>query len=397
LINHELNLDTSLKPRELLLQAKELLGLSFPENLSLKDQAHQIAVELMPAHPPTVAIEPATPIAVKQDRLQRRSDFLRLEFLAGPPCSAEKFVEDSSPALPGTPEAGSPAGVPAAPAALMLGASGEGPRRRAAAVCVEPAPLAEAAEGGTLECELPRLTLAEELLLLGVKADAGETLVLWSSAMSLGLRGCMLAELATRGRLVLAAAPELGCPERRLVVADGRPTGDELLDEALRIVAADTVARPVGYWIDLLAGDTWSINKMRQSIKSVRERSLAALVAKGVLEAKGLSISSVLGGSQHRLCPAAGALRALLLERVRAVLLARPLDVLPPRDLALCCLAFSCSVLDDAVSDFSVQQRKTAGCRLRLLIGGWAGGGGPPPAPPNLAVDVLRAVVAYLK
>ena len=45
----------------------------------------------------------------------------------------------------------------------------------------------------------PRLTMMEEVLLLGLK-DAGYT-SFWNDSISYGLRGCILAELCLRGRV----------------------------------------------------------------------------------------------------------------------------------------------------------------------------------------------------
>ena len=67
---------------------------------------------------------------------------------------------------------------------------------------------------------------------------------------------------------------------------------------------------------------------------------------------------------------AAAVRKAALLDRVRAVLLSYPAGPnakdrtpLPSRDIVLCCLAFSCNVLDEAISGFSNQQRKQAATR----------------------------------
>lgn len=222
-----------------------------------------------------------------------------------------------------------------------------------------------------------QLTLVDELLLLGVKEDAGHTLILWNSAMSVGLRGCILAELALCGRLALAEARGLGPAERRLVVADRRATSDSLLNEALGCVSAPGAApaggQPVDYWIPLLAGDTWSLQKMRLALKNVRERALDSLVAKGLLQPTGPTLGALMTldfGGSHALQPTAAVRKAALLDRVRAVLLSYPAGPnakdrtpLPSRDIVLCCLAFSCNVLDEAISGFSNQQRKQAATR----------------------------------
>ena len=47
-----------------------------------------------------------------------------------------------------------------------------------------------------------RLTLMEEVILLGLKDREGYT-SFWNDCISAGLRGCMLVELALRGRIIL--------------------------------------------------------------------------------------------------------------------------------------------------------------------------------------------------
>ena len=102
-IESELHLAQQLKPREILAAAKEVLGLDYPESLSLKDQAQLVAAELLPApmalplapvQQLAYAEEPATPTAIRQSRRQRRNDFLRSELMGGSQSSAEKFVAE---------------------------------------------------------------------------------------------------------------------------------------------------------------------------------------------------------------------------------------------------------------------------------------------------------------
>lgn len=51
-----------------------------------------------------------------------------------------------------------------------------------------------------------RLTLMEEVLLLGLKDREGYT-SFWNDCISSGLRGCILIELALRGRINLERQP----------------------------------------------------------------------------------------------------------------------------------------------------------------------------------------------
>ena len=68
----------------------------------------------------------------------------------------------------------------------------------------------------------PRLTMMEEVLLLGLK-DEGYT-SFWNDSISYGLRGCILAELVLRGRVRTVKA-KLPLDEKKLEVVDSSRTG----------------------------------------------------------------------------------------------------------------------------------------------------------------------------
>jgi Golgi phosphoprotein 3 len=80
-----------------------------------------------------------------------------------------------------------------------------------------------------------------------------------------------------------------GYPDRVVQVVDSTPTGEVLLDEALRLMKND--AQSIGNWIDLLSGitcdlikgETWNVLKVNYQLKQVRERIAKGLVDKGVL------------------------------------------------------------------------------------------------------------------
>merc|ERR1712106_1151630 len=79
-----------------------------------------------------------------------------------------------------------------------------------------------------------RLTLMEEVLLLGLKDKEGYT-SFWNDCISSGLRGCILIELALRGRVELekAGLRRKSLLNRKVILRNDQPTGDVLLDEAL--------------------------------------------------------------------------------------------------------------------------------------------------------------------
>ncbi|ORZ32503.1 Golgi phospho protein 3-domain-containing protein [Catenaria anguillulae PL171] len=83
---------------------------------------------------------------------------------------------------------------------------------------------------------VPQLTLMEQILLLGLKDRAGY-LSFWNDSLSYVLRGCILIELALRGRIAMVARPErrrIPLADRPIRVVDATPTGETLLDETLK-------------------------------------------------------------------------------------------------------------------------------------------------------------------
>merc|ERR1712212_989256 len=129
-----------------------------------------------------------------------------------------------------------------------------------------------------------RLTLMEEVLLLGLKDKEGYT-SFWNDCISSGLRGCILIELALRGRIKLESAGmrRKGLLNRKVLIKNGDPCGDVLLDEALKHIKETDTAENVQTWIEYLSGETWNPLKLRYQLKNVRERLAKNLTEKGVL------------------------------------------------------------------------------------------------------------------
>ena len=78
----------------------------------------------------------------------------------------------------------------------------------------------------------------------------------WNDCISSGLRGCMLIELGLRGRVELekTGSRRRSLLNRKLIFKSEAPTGDVILDEALKHLKETDVQETVQTWIDLLSG-----------------------------------------------------------------------------------------------------------------------------------------------
>ncbi|KAM8921132.1 Golgi phosphoprotein 3-like [Pelodytes ibericus] len=139
-------------------------------------------------------------------------------------------------------------------------------------------------EESSSDCKDMRLTLMEEVLLLGLKDKEGYT-SFWNDCISSGLRGGILIELALRGRVILEPATlrKKRLLDRKVIVKSEAPTGDVLLDETLKHMKATDPAETVQSWIELLTGETWNPFKLQYQLRNVRERIAKNLVEKGIL------------------------------------------------------------------------------------------------------------------
>lgn len=78
----------------------------------------------------------------------------------------------------------------------------------------------------------------------------------WNDCISTGLRGCILVELALRGRIELekAGPRRRGLLYRKLLIRNPNATGDVLLDEALKHIKDTDPPEMLQSWIDYLSG-----------------------------------------------------------------------------------------------------------------------------------------------
>ncbi|KAL4712662.1 hypothetical protein ACJJTC_007959 [Scirpophaga incertulas] len=214
-----------------------------------------------------------------------------------------------------------------------------------------------------------RLTLMEEVLLLGLKDKEGYT-SFWNDCISSGLRGCILIELGLRGRIELerAGMRRKGLLSRKVIVKTDTPTGDVLLDEALRHMKDTEPAESVQSWIEYLSGETWNPMKLKYQLKNVRERLAKNLVEKGVLTTEKQNFL-LFDMTTHPLTD--NVVKCRLVKKVQEAALRRSItDVAhaDKRSLALLMLAHSADVLENAFAPLSDEDYELATRRVRSLL-----------------------------
>jgi len=214
-----------------------------------------------------------------------------------------------------------------------------------------------------------RLTLMEEVLLLGLKDREGYT-SFWNDCISSGLRGCILIELALRGRVELEkqGMRKKSVNTRRLIIKSDTPTGDVLLDEALKHVKETDPPETIEAWIEYLSGETWNPLKLRYQLRNVRERLAKNLVEKGVCstEKKNFFLFDM---TTHPLNDST--MKEKLVKKVQESVLNKWVNDIArvnKRLVALIFLAHSSDVLENAFSPLKDEDYEIAMKRVRELL-----------------------------
>lgn len=214
-----------------------------------------------------------------------------------------------------------------------------------------------------------KLTLMEEVFLLGLKDRQGYT-SFWNDCISVGLRGCILAELILRKRIVLDKSNRrrVSLAMRKVQVVNTEHTGDALLDEALKHINDTQPAESIHSWIHYLSGETWNPFNLKFQLKNVRERIAKNLVEKGVLSTEKRSFV-IFDMTTHPLvnCP----IKSKLVRRVQDAVLrdwVSDPQMMDKRLLALIILAYHSDVLENAFGPLSDDEYETAMSRSRVLL-----------------------------
>jgi len=254
----------------------------------------------------------------------------------------------------------------------------------------------DASEEAKLGGKTPKLTIMEEVLLLGLKDKQGY-LSFWNDNISYALRGCILIELALRRRIALVRDPnrrKTALGERVVEVIDDRQTGETILDEALRMMKGQEHDRmSINSWVDLLSGETWNVMKIGYQLKQVRERLAKGLVDKGVLRTEKRNFL-LFDMATHPVADIRT--KEGIINRVIS-LLTSTTSAVPPsaldkegvqcraaRAVCLVCAAYTASVLDNAFARLSYEEREVAFVRADEILAGfacWPFGGDAPSSP----------------
>lgn len=233
-------------------------------------------------------------------------------------------------------------------------------------IAFDPRDISESAE----RSKQPKLTLMEEVILLGLKDKQGY-LSFWNDNISYALRGCIILELAFRGRISMQKDPSrrrFPLPDRVIEVIDDTLTGEVLLDETLKLIKTSE-KMSVSSWIDLLSGETWNLMKIGYQLKQVRERLCKGLVDKGILRTEKRNFL-LFDMATHPV--ADGGAKEEIRRRVRNALTQRTV-VLPAsqflpeelefrylRTIAMVCAAYAANVLENALSTLGHEARERA-------------------------------------
>jgi len=214
-----------------------------------------------------------------------------------------------------------------------------------------------------------RLTLMEEVLLLGLKDKEGYT-SFWNDCISSGLRGCILIELALRGRVELerAGMRRKNLLGRKIMLKNSDPCGDVLLDEALKHIKETNQPETVQTWIEYLSGETWNPLKLRYQLKNVRERLAKNLVEKGVLTTEKQNFL-LFDMTTHPVTD--NVQKTKLIKKVQESVLAKWVNDphrMEKRMLSLIFLAHSSDVLENAFAPLNDDDYDVAMKRVRDLL-----------------------------
>ncbi|KAL1110362.1 hypothetical protein AAG570_007893 [Ranatra chinensis] len=214
-----------------------------------------------------------------------------------------------------------------------------------------------------------RLTLMEEVLLLGLKDKEGYT-SFWNDCISSGLRGCILIELSLRGRVELekAGMRRKSLLNRKVIVKSDTPTGDVLLDEALKHMKDTDPPETVQSWIEYLSGETWNPLKLRFQLKNVRERLAKNLVEKGVLTTEKQNFL-LFDMTTHPLTD--NVAKSRLVKKVQEAVLSKWVNDpqrMDKRLLSLLLLAHASDVLENAFAPLNDDDYELAMKRIRELV-----------------------------
>ena len=184
---------------------------------------------------------------------------------------------------------------------------------------------------------MKHLTLADEIVVLMLRDDTGAINPARAASANIAIAGGLLMELSLLGRIDTDLTS--------LFIVDPNPVGDELLDHAMREIAAEPSKRPSVWWINQFGVHGGDLSR----------KVLGRLVEAGILREEDRQFLWVL--SRRAYPKNSGREEREAKARLMSVIFD---DVVPtPRDTLLLSLADSTGVLDDMLSSEEMHKAST--------------------------------------
>jgi Golgi phosphoprotein 3 len=200
----------------------------------------------------------------------------------------------------------------------------------------------------------------------------------------------MLIELSLRGRIELekTGMRRRGLLSRKILCKSAAPTGDVILDEALKHIKDTSPPDNVQSWIELLSGEhyidvhvrrylffcylilgeTWNPLNLRYQIRNVRERIAKNLVEKGILTTEKQNFV-LFDMTTHPLTDSSA--KQKLIKKVQESVLSRWVNEtnrMDKRTLSLIILAHASDVLENAFASLPDEEYDLAMKRVREVL-----------------------------
>ncbi|MCF7837289.1 MAG: anti-sigma factor antagonist [Candidatus Marinimicrobia bacterium] len=192
------------------------------------------------------------------------------------------------------------------------------------------------------------VSLAEEIYLLALDEEKGAIKRLPPAALRYALASALLTDLALHDRI--------DTDLDTLKVLDPSPSGDPLLDDTIKRLAAEAAPQTTAFWLDQLS----------QSAHAIEERVLERLIAKGILKLEQRQVMWVFETRRYPLQDD----RELKEVRTRLRELIMGDEIPDPRDAVLISLADACGLIKDLLPPHDLaaaRERIAALARLDLI------------------------------
>ena len=171
------------------------------------------------------------------------------------------------------------------------------------------------------------LRFAEEIILLLLNDDGGRFAAVPKWSQDYALAGGVLMDLALENRI--------DTDLEKLVLVDGAPLDDSLLDPTLADIAGGE-QRDARFWVERTA----------ERADAIREEALARLISLGVLEARDDRFLWVFRSRRYPLIDGKAEREVKL--RIMGVLFSN--EIPDPRDVVIICLADACGIFKGLLS-----------------------------------------------